>query len=521
MTTRKFKIATTLASCAWCMFAVANSLAAEPAAPQDWSPSAREKISEALESPAKIHCVGRPLAQLLREIATDYEISVAIDFKSLSTTEVRDAVVTYESRGESLRAALQRILEPLEMAVVNTDDSLLLIDADWIAEHRTTTLYPVADLVVEEPLSDIQSAPVSRSATMLGHLLSTATGEREWIHESSPQGIFYYQGNLALRATDESHRTIEQTLKALRRFQNAASDSESSTKDSVPGLAPANSQIRRLLSNPATFQFDETPLHGVLAALEQQLQVPFRIDRRESPSGSEIDLAARLTFESPGISIHAALDQMLATEALRFVIEEDGILVTDQERIDKYPFPGIYDLADVLGRADSPEEQQFRREEFVRLVSKSLETRAWKSAHRIAFFGDCLLCVQTPAEHEQLRELLEMLRVARRENSANPKSSPTAELRVYSNLVAGVEFRPLSADELATLAELLQETVEPAGWKSRGGSYEIDTITRGLAVRAPGYVHDQIVQFLLRMAVQREQEPDQMRSNLRHSFKRD
>lgn len=121
------------------------------------SPS-EKAITEALGSPLPAGGLdfqeGTPLEEVVDYLRTEYEIEILLDNLALDELGLGpDEPIEVNLRNVSLRSALRRMLEPLELTYVIDDEVLLITTEDEALTKLSVKVYPVADLVIPIPIA--------------------------------------------------------------------------------------------------------------------------------------------------------------------------------------------------------------------------------------------------------------------------------------------------------------------------------------------------------------------------------
>ena len=126
---------------------------------QDRSPN-EEKIYEALESVVEptLEFNENTLREVIGQLRDSQKIPIEADIRALEDFGVDlDTPITGTSiPGGSLRSALKRLLEPVDLTYLVQDDVMLITTKDKAAESLILKVYPVGDLVI--PVGPISGA---------------------------------------------------------------------------------------------------------------------------------------------------------------------------------------------------------------------------------------------------------------------------------------------------------------------------------------------------------------------------
>ena len=115
------------------------------------NPGSKEKaIYDALDKPVnRWEFEESPLRDVETAIEDEFNIPVEIDNRALEELGLDpDLPVTQKASGSSLRAALRRMLDPLDLAYLVKDEVLLITTKEKAQEEMVVKVYPVADLVL-------------------------------------------------------------------------------------------------------------------------------------------------------------------------------------------------------------------------------------------------------------------------------------------------------------------------------------------------------------------------------------
>jgi len=115
------------------------------------NPGTKEsEIYEALEKPvSRWEFNEAPLRDVQRAISDEFRIPVEIDTKALEDAGLDlDTPVTQNSSNISLRSALRRLLNNVDLAYIVKDEVLLITTKEAASENLVVKVYPVADLVL-------------------------------------------------------------------------------------------------------------------------------------------------------------------------------------------------------------------------------------------------------------------------------------------------------------------------------------------------------------------------------------
>lgn len=114
-------------------------------------------------------------------------------------------------------------------------------------------------------------------------------------------------------------------------------------------------KIREALDKPSRMEFIETPLEQVIAYVQDQYEIPIRLDTRAL---DEIGIGtdSPLTCNLEGISLRSGLNQLLRDLDLDITIMDELLLVTTAEVAAAHTSIRIYNVAQLAGDGEIPAE---------------------------------------------------------------------------------------------------------------------------------------------------------------------
>ncbi len=109
---------------------------------------AENDIEAALKEPTTIEIVEMPLKDVVDHLKDVHKLEIQLDAAGLKAAGVEDSTpITKNIKGVSLADGLNMILDETELGWEVRYDVLLITNPGKLAEHRTTRLYEVGDLV--------------------------------------------------------------------------------------------------------------------------------------------------------------------------------------------------------------------------------------------------------------------------------------------------------------------------------------------------------------------------------------
>lgn len=111
-------------------------------------------------------------------------------------------------------------------------------------------------------------------------------------------------------------------------------------------VTPREADIRRALSRPITFEFEDTPLRDVMAFIKEYANINVILDPNGLAGvGVEPDQPVTLTLEN--VSLRSALNLMLDPLELTFSVTNDVLLITSKPSAEENLITKVYPVADL------------------------------------------------------------------------------------------------------------------------------------------------------------------------------
>lgn len=188
-----------------------------------------------------------PLENVAGQLAKRMDVPVHLDLRGFEDIGLsQDTPITATLGGETYGQALRRILRPLELTWVVTNELLLITTTEEAEYHMDVRIYPVRDILAASATRlDDEPADI---ADLIDVLTSTVHVE-SWDEAGGPGAIegIAAHGALFVAQTEEIHEAIAQLLESLRRSQReAAKESKAAPVDASDKELPTNKQDKKL-----------------------------------------------------------------------------------------------------------------------------------------------------------------------------------------------------------------------------------------------------------------------------------
>ena len=185
--------------------------------------SASQRIDAALDKAVTLDLSVVSLTDALELLSRDHGLPVAIDRRALEDSGVStDQAVTLHVKELPLRAALSRLLAPLELDYMVSDEQVLITTPEKIAVTLEMGLYPIADLVGGS------AAPTDPRVRSLIGIVRETFRPQSWDDSGGPGSItFFAPGHcLVVSQTTKVHEELRDFLAQFRAAKSATNVAE-------------------------------------------------------------------------------------------------------------------------------------------------------------------------------------------------------------------------------------------------------------------------------------------------------
>ena len=179
--------------------------------------AAKEAVERALQRKVSLQYDAAPLDGIARQVADLAGVPVQIDRKALEDLGIgTDAPVSFRVSNVSLRSALNLMLRNLDLTYEIRDEVLLITTPEVTDNSLTTTIYPVADLVV---CRDSKGELWDDYDTLIDTITSTVASPT-WDQAGGPGDVKGFPIGkakvLVVSQTADVHREIAELLAKIR-----------------------------------------------------------------------------------------------------------------------------------------------------------------------------------------------------------------------------------------------------------------------------------------------------------------
>ena len=441
-----------------------------------------EKIEAALRSPTTLEFMETPLKDIAKYLKDLHKIEVLLDLKSLKDVGVApETPITRNLKGVTLRSALRLMLGELDLTYVVDEGVLLITTPKLAARHMVTRRHAIEDIL--RPNVSPEGAKARGDA--LTRFVSAAYAPQAWQARGG-------KGSLSLDppeapkclVVEQSADIQEQIVEFLDQLRRVAREKRFPVSTPPEGWGVRlliEARIRKALDSPTELEFIETPLSDVIEYLKDLHKIEIQLDAKELHDvGVSSDVPVTLTLK--GVPLRTALWVLLHNRKLTYVIDNEVLLITRQERADARPATEVCVVADLLGQ-DATHATKMAADDLLRVIRRSVAPTSWREAggHGVivamdAGTLDVLLVRQTYSAHEQILELLDRLSKLERLASVQPQPAPgeplgytDARRRIVRALSAPVSLNveakesPFSNSDAIDFSDVIESLRDAAG----------------------------------------------------------
>ncbi len=351
-------------------------------------------IRSELDQPTTIDFVEMPLKDVMLYLTDRHDIPLIVLADKLREASVSvNTPITKKLSDISLRSALNLILKDLELTFALRDQAVVITTPEDAEARLRTVAYAVDDLLAVNEGADL---------TALEKLVVTTIDPGSWRVFGGPAQTHRVDGRwLICEQTHEVGDKVEALLETLRRL---LATSEYSAAHSIGADGDANERIRAALLRPIELDFEDVLVKDVVISLSELLNIPIVMSFKKMEEAS-ISPDTPITFKTAPIPARLALEQLLKTTALDFVIRDSVLQITTPEDTESMLVTRVYDTRAILAHVD---EQTLRKRIF-----DSIQPNSWCDVARgpgeAEFYRGVLIVSQTDRVHEEVEQLIEKL----------------------------------------------------------------------------------------------------------------
>jgi serpin B len=387
------------------------------------------KILQALDRDVTVDVIGRPLEEVLQEVARQLQVPFWLDRQTLVDEGVRfDEPVTIRLAGITGRSALYLILGPIQLTWLIEDEVLKVTTTVKASEKLDTRVYDVTDLVVmRDPRMQTRY-----SFTSLVSVIESSITPNSWENFSGRGNVMHLQSaetrELVIRQSQRGHTAVRALLADLRMARRTGPAEEvrpiwvsaDESKTAVCGR-----EIRRALERHVRIDLPSRSVEDLVVEVARQVAVPLVFDRA-ALRDEGVRINEPLTFQQSDITASSALKLLLEPVQLTWIIRDEVLFITTSTNAGEHLESRVYDVADIVPAFRSTNgtvSHDFTS--LMHAISSSIQPDGWEDGGAyIPVFRDAgilaLVIRQTQSAQQEIATFLEELRALRRHWTGAP-----------------------------------------------------------------------------------------------------
>jgi hypothetical protein len=467
-----------------------------PASSTD-EPTKQTAVARALAQPADFKFIDTPLREIVAFIADRYKINVLLDTKALTDAGVTtETTYTIVLKRASLRSFLRIMLAQKDLAYYEKYGSELVITTDGAAKTRTTLqLYDIAKFASPVNAFSAGATPWDRVAQIIQSTVAPAS----WVENGGNGSLKIADGKIIVSQTDENQSQIADLLAQLGIARDLATLPENhQTPVTVLPVDAEERKVEEALDSRQDFDFVDNPLKDVADALQTKLGIPIHLDPVAIANAGASE-NTEISLQLKQVRARDAMHDFLAAHGLSFIVDHELLEITTGDVAKTKTVTRIYPVGDLVSGANSelPDEAVFMA--LIEKITGCVAPDSWAAnggAASIEAFPVCkaLIITQTQDLHHDIRELLSLLRAARKGNPLPvPSPANTRVVRIYRVARAS---SAAAEDERAAeqLVDMIRKLIEPKSWSDP--DVYIGAVRDEVVVRQTLAVHHRIQNLL-------------------------
>ena len=493
-------------------------------------PSTEGKIRAALDQPTAFNFEEVPLSRVMVQLAEKHKIQIVADLRGLEDAGVvpEDLLITRKVDGLRLRSALQLTLGPVGLTWVIRNEVLEITSRDVASNRLVTKVYPVKDLmIVRDELGEIDADDVDSEALI--DAIENNIVPDSWVKSGGPGSCSALRGTLVVRQTAAVHHQIGQLVRSLRHAVKQQADAKGPARyAAIPcqdeAEARAQQAIRKSLQKRVSLKYVEKPLSAVAAEIAKEHGPPVFLDRRALEDFGIVPEDLLISAKYDDLSLQSALNLLLETANLDWIIRDDVLLITSKDEAEQYLTLRVYPVEDLVDQAELREVAKYGEvflfDSLIESITSTVLPESWTEAGGPACVDSvdglrCLVCSQSRQGHAGIEEMLAKVReaIATAGETTDPEKQRQAAAEQFSLRVYYLPPTMADGGEAKTIdgvVTLIKELVAPESWKAKD-TPELKLIMAlpdRIVVRQTGRVHREIRRLLKKLGLDNRQWDD-------------
>lgn len=176
---------------------------------------AEEKVYKSLSDTTEVEFVDVPVSEALAFLADRHGSPIKLDGRALKELEItRDAPVTLNVKGITLRSALRLLLNDLNLEFIVQNEVILVTSASRLNQFKEVRIYNVSELTGDESADYL--ADVLRKLDKSAGPKRNSDGEKI----KGSRTIVVYDDTLVVQDTIKGHEVLGRLLRAIEQAKS-------------------------------------------------------------------------------------------------------------------------------------------------------------------------------------------------------------------------------------------------------------------------------------------------------------
>jgi len=363
---------------------------------------------QALTNPISIDRSEQPLSEVIAELQK--QTGVRMRFRGLpigvNGTGAR-VLVTPQFQSVALDKALSTLLPKYGLDWTTSRRTVVISTTEQIWSQLDVRVYPVGNLLANgENGRDLEMRSLA-----VAERIKRAITPQDWTDVGGRASIVTSGTTLIVKHTTRSQNKIAQLLKEIQKNQQ---ESWPIFGQMAQTQGAEVSRMERLLSRPIQLERRQKPFRHVVEELNRRVPISISIDLKSlEDEGISVDDPVDLRCD--GVSLRAALNQLLNQWQLGYVNQPDGILISTMDYVEQHLETQSYPVSE-LARVPGEPRNDFNP--LMELATTIVGPESWEDvggpATIQALPSGSLVIAQTAENHVRLRDLFDSLLELRR-----------------------------------------------------------------------------------------------------------
>jgi len=462
---------------------LAQQRGAPPAAEAPPTAAALEaRIETALGEVTSLEFTESPLSEIVEFLKERHKLAIQLDTAALDTAGVTtDTPVTIDVEGVTLRSALNLMLKNIELTYCLQDGVLLITTPEEVDSRLVREVYDARHFIYVT----VGFGKRSRDADGLVELVVTHVQPTTWTDVGGMGAIQILDEGMIVAQSWSIQQEVGQFMQSLETaYANHRQGKFQSPIDVGTNETSSTKAVRRALAEATSLQFTESPLSDIVAYLKESHKLPVLLDTASLDSAG-VTHDSPVTIDVEGVPLTNALNLMLKSIELTYVVRDEVLLITTPEEVDSQLITRIYPVKDLVEAEERAAGLQAKKGQ----IASGVVTTATAVAGTTSFLGspESIAGNKSPRTDERPADDASKKETPKSRGGANGK--PTA---------GGGYFPPTPTEEIV---ETVTSTVESTTWVDVGGTGSISYAPefQGLVISQTEAVHAKIDDLFARL----------------------